>query len=138
MNKVLNKRILRDLKHNIWRYLALFLLIVVGMYIVIAIVGAANTIITGTELKAEENKVEDGQFSVFIPLTEAQEQELCDAGISLERMFSVDLSQEDDSVIRVFANREEMNLIYVEEGKLLLVKMRWYWKSVMQKNIPCR
>ncbi|MBQ3516590.1 MAG: ABC transporter permease [Lachnospiraceae bacterium] len=118
MNKVLNKRILRDLKHNIWRYLALFLLIVVGMYIVIAIVGAANTIITGTELKAEENKVEDGQFSVFIPLTEAQEQELCDAGISLERMFSVDLSQEDDSVIRVFANREEMNLIYVEEGKI--------------------
>ena len=122
MNKILNKRILRDLKSNIWRYLALFLLIAVGMYIVIAIVGAANTIITGTELKAEENKVEDGQFSVFIPLTEAQEKELCDAGIALERMFSVDLTQEDDSTIRVFANRKEINLVHVDEGDIASAK----------------
>lgn len=122
MNKILNKRILRDLKSNIWRYLALFLLIAVGMYIVIAIVGAANTIITGTELKAEENKVEDGQFSVFIPLTEAQEKELCDAGIALERMFSVDLLQEDDSTIRVFANRKEINLVHVDEGDIASAK----------------
>ncbi len=118
MNKVLNKRILRDLKSNIFRYLALFLLIVLGMYIVIAIVGAANTIITGTELKAAENKVEDGQFSVFIPLEETKEDKLRDLGISLERMFSADLTQEDDSVIRVFANREEINLVYVDEGRL--------------------
>ena len=122
MNKILNKRILRDLKSNIWRYLALFLLIAVGMYIVIAIVGAANTIITGTELKAEENKVEDGQFSVFIPLTEAQEKELCDTGIALERMFSVDLTQEDDSTIRVFANRKEINLVHVDEGDIASAK----------------
>ncbi len=122
MNKILNKRILRDLKSNIWRYLALFLLIAVGMYIVIAIVGAANTIITGTELKAEENKVEDGQFSVFIPLTEVQEKELCDAGITLERMFSVDLTQEDDSTIRVFANRKEINLVHVDEGDIASAK----------------
>ena len=118
MNKVLNKRILRDLKSNFLRYLALFLLIVLGMYIVIAIVGAANTIITGTELKAEENKVEDGQFGVFIPLTEGQEEEICDKGVTLERMFSVDLTQEDESTLRVFANREEINLVYVDDGRL--------------------
>lgn len=118
MNKVLNKRILRDLKSNFFRYLALFLLIVLGMYIVIAIVGAANTIITGTELKAEENKVEDGQFGVFIPLTEGQEEAIRDRGVTLERMFSVDLTQEDESTLRVFSNREEINLIHVDEGSL--------------------
>ena len=122
MNKVLNKRILRDLKSNFLRYLALFLLIVLGMYIVIAIVGAANTIITGTELKAEENKVEDGQFGVFIPLTEGQEEEICDKGVTLERMFSVDLTQEDESTLRVFANREEINLVYVDDGRLAETK----------------
>ena len=122
MNKVLNKRILRDLKSNFLRYLALFLLIVLGMYIVIAIVGAANTIITGTELKAEENKVEDGQFGVFIPLTAGQEEEIRDKGVTLERMFSVDLTQEDESTLRVFMNREEINLVYVDEGRLAEAK----------------
>ncbi|MBO5325567.1 MAG: ABC transporter permease [Lachnospiraceae bacterium] len=122
MNKVLNKRILRDFKSNYLRYLALFLLIVLGMYIVIAIVGAANTIITGTELKAEENKVEDGQFGVFIPLTVGQEEEIRDKGVTLERMFSVDLTQEDESTLRVFANREEINLVYVDEGRLAETK----------------
>ena len=122
MNKVLNKRILRDLKSNFLRYLALFLLIVLGMYIVIAIVGAANTIITGTELKAEENKVEDGQFGVFIPLTAGQEEEIRDKGVTLERMFSVDLTQEDESTLRVFANREEINLVYVDDGRLAETK----------------
>lgn len=122
MNKVLNKRILRDFKSNFLRYLALFLLIVLGMYIVIAIVGAANTIITGTELKAEENKVEDGQFGVFIPLTAGQEEEIRDKGVTLERMFSVDLTQEDESTLRVFANREEINLVYVDDGRLAETK----------------
>lgn len=118
MNKVLNKRIARDLKQNFLRYLALFLLIVLGMYIIIAIVGAADTIITGSKLKAEENKVEDGQFGVFIPLAEAQEEQLRDKGVTLERMFSVDLTQEDESTLRVFMNREEINLVCVDEGRL--------------------
>ncbi len=72
MNKVLNKRILRDLKANFARYLALLLMIIAGMFIVIAVVGAAETIITGTNELAEQNKVEYGQFSVFLPLTEEQ------------------------------------------------------------------
>lgn len=118
MNKVLNKRITRDLKQNFLRYLALFLLIVLGMYIIIAIVGAADTIITGTELEAEANKVEDGQFGVFIPLTEAQEEHVRDKGVTLERMFSVDLKQEDGSTLRFFINREEINLICIDEGRL--------------------
>ena len=52
MNRVLNKRIFRDLKENFLRYIALFLMIVMGMYIITAMVGAAETIITGTAQKA--------------------------------------------------------------------------------------
>ena len=76
MNKVLNKRILRDLKENFARYLALLLMIIAGMFIIIAIVGAAETIITGTTDLTEKNKIEDGQFSVFLPLTKEQEEEI--------------------------------------------------------------
>lgn len=118
MNRVLRKRLLRELKSNLLRYLALVMLIVMGMYIVVSVVGAADTIITGTADRAEKNRVEDGQFGVFIPLTEEQEDKLTDTGIRLEGMFSIDMEAEDGSVIRLMKNREQINLIDLEEGRL--------------------
>ena len=90
MNRVLRKRLLRDLKSNFLRYLALVLLIVMGMYVVVSVVGAAETIIAGCADRAEENHVEDGQFTVFFALADEQEKELTDTGITLEKMFSLD------------------------------------------------
>lgn len=118
MNKVLNKRILRDLRANFARYLALLLMIIAGMFIIIAIVGAAETIITGTHSLAAENKVEDGQFSVFIPLTERQENELADSGVTIEKMFSADMKMSDGSTLRLMEIREKINLIQLDEGVL--------------------
>lgn len=117
MNKVLNKRILRDLKANFARYLALLLMIIAGMFIVIAVVGAAETIITGTNELAEQNKVEDGQFSVFLPLTDEQEQSLTDSGVTIERMFSVDMDM-GGSTLRLMKVRERINLIHIDDGTL--------------------
>lgn len=117
MNKVLNKRILRDLKSNFPRYIALLLMIVAGMFIVISVVGAADTVITGTTQLAFENRLEDGQFSVFIPLTDEQEKEITDRGVTLEKMFSTDVDC-DDSTIRLMKTREYINLINLDNGKL--------------------
>ena len=118
MNRILRKRLFRDLKSNCLRYLALVLLIVMGMYVVVSIVGAADTIIAGSIEKAEENQVEDGQFEVFLPLTDEQERELTDTGIMLEKMFSMDMEAENDSLVRLMKNRESINLIDLEEGHL--------------------
>lgn len=118
MNRVLRKRILRDLKSNFMRYLALGLLIIMGMYLVVSMVGAAETIITGSEQRAEENLVENGQFSVFLPLTESQENELTDSGLILEKLFSMDIELEDDSVLRLMKNREKVDLIDLDKGRL--------------------
>lgn len=118
MNRVLKKRLLRDLQSNFMRYLALILMIVMGMYIVISVVGAAETVISGSTRRAEENCVEDGQFSVFLPLTKNQEKEITDNGILLEKMFSMDLEAEDGSILRLMKNRESINLIDLDNGRL--------------------
>ena len=118
MNKILSKRILRDVKQNFWRWLALFLMIVLGMYVVVAVVGAAENIITGSADTAEKNNVEDGEFSVFIPLTNEQENSLREMGITLERKFSSDITLDDNSVLRLMKNRSEVNLIALDSGKL--------------------
>lgn len=117
MNRVLSKRIFRDLKSNFLRYLALFLMIVMGMYIIIAVVGAAETIITRTVETGEKNHVEDGQFAVFTQLTAAQEKDITDRGVTLERIFSFDAQMSDNSVLRVFKVRENVDLIDTDEGR---------------------
>ena len=61
MDRILSKRLLRDLRANFGRYLALFLLIVMGIFLVVSIVGSAEMIIQGTENRKAVNMVEDGQ-----------------------------------------------------------------------------
>ncbi|MBD5384174.1 MAG: hypothetical protein HDR72_04145 [Ruminococcaceae bacterium] len=84
MNRVLRKRILRDIKENFRRWPALFPMIVLGMYVVVAVLDAAENIITGSADIAEKNNVEDGEFSVFLPLTDEQENSLCDMAVESE------------------------------------------------------
>ena len=47
MNKILARRVFRNLKNNFVRYFALFLLIVMGMYLVVSLIASADTIING-------------------------------------------------------------------------------------------
>ena len=44
MQRILSKRVLRDIRENLLRYLALFFLVALVMYMVVAIVGAAETL----------------------------------------------------------------------------------------------
>ena len=59
MNRVLRKRMPREIKNNFFRYLALFLMIVLCMYIVTSMVGAAEIVIQGTENNQKVSKLED-------------------------------------------------------------------------------
>lgn len=117
MQKILSKRIFRDLKENCMRYLALSALIILCMYVIISLIGTADTIILGTEKLAESNYLEDGEFSLFVPLSDKEKKELTDQGITLEEQFYLDYVMEDGSTLRVFQNRENINLIEMVEGK---------------------
>ena len=118
MDKILNKRLLRDLLKNFGRYLAMMLLIMLGIYVVVSIVGSAEMVIRGTENFRNKNKVEDGQFSVFIPLTDKELEKLTDQGTVIEEIFHFDVRQEGDAELRVFRNRENIDLVMLEEGRL--------------------
>lgn len=122
MQTVLRKRIIRDLKENLMRYLALGALIILCMYLIISLIGTADTIIIGSEKAAERNLLEDGQFSLFVPLLESEKEELEDEGITLEEQFYLDYELEDDSTLRVFKNREEINLLEVVDGRIVDAK----------------
>ena len=116
MRKILRKRVPRELRENLFRYLALGLLIILCMYVVVGLIGAADTVITGGAAAAEANHVEDGEFTVFVPLTDAQRETFAREGVTLEAQFYLDFSQEGAGTLRVFKNRKEINLVIVEQG----------------------
>ena len=118
MGKVLRKRAWRDLKENKFRYLALAFLIIISMYMVISLVGAADTIIEGTAKQAKKHKLEDGQFQVFVPLTIKQKETLTKKGITLEETFYLDFRQKDGSKLRIFKNRNKVDQINLDVGRL--------------------
>ena len=118
MQKVLRKRIFRDFKENLPRYLALAFLLILSMYMVVSVVGAAETVMRGTTTEAEKQNVEDGQFSLFVPMKESEWDELTDKGITLEKMFFLDYVVDGDKTLRVFRNRTEIDTIAIYAGKL--------------------
>ena len=122
--KDLNKRILRELKAHLGRYLALFLMIALGMYLVVSIAGMAETTIKGTDDYNSECHLQDGQFTVFSPITDDRLKNLSREYGEIEGIFSVDVSFEmggaedkQEKVLRVFKKRTALNLVRPDEGR---------------------
>ncbi len=113
---ILDRRLPRDLKHNITRYGALLLLIALCMYFVVGLVAAAQSVTDTVERNAQESYLEEGQFSTLVALTSEQEDELVREGIALESMSSVDRTLDDGSTLRVFKDREQINRVHLDEG----------------------
>lgn len=114
---ILNKRIFRDLKANFMRYFAVFCVVAIAMYVVIGMSGAAETVISGVEKCAEQNMVEDGQFVLFVPLSKSEYESFEDSGVTLEEHFNLDFFV-DDTVLRVFKNRDLIDLVSLDEGRM--------------------
>ena len=121
MEKVLRKRAWRDLKENKFRYFALAFLIIISMYLVISLVGAADTIVDGTTKQAKKHKLEDGQFQVFVPLTTKQKEnftkkgltveETVDSGVALRKRRGVPLGNDERMVRREGEQRGEERFV---------------------------
>lgn len=115
---ILNKRIPRDLKKNLMRWIALFLLIVVSMFLVVSLIASADSVTLSVNNINKKNNIEDGQFSVIIPLNEKELNSLTKDGVNIEESFYLDFSQEDNSTLRVFKVRKSINLINLETGNV--------------------
>lgn len=118
MQKILTKRVFRDLKANIFRYLALMVMITICMFIVVALIGSAESVMNGTDKYHDDTFVEDGQFTTFIPLSKEDVLGLEKLGVVTEQHFGMDYNMEDNSVVRVMKVREKIDLLHVIDGRI--------------------
>ena len=116
MNRILRKRFPRQIRADFFRLGSLFLMIALCMYIIVALVDAAEIVITGTENNQIKTHLEDGQFTVFNPLSEKELEEIRNTGVTVEPHISYDLTLDDGSVIRVFENRQLIDTVVLDCG----------------------
>ena len=130
MGGVLAKRFLRELRENFGRYLALSLVIALGVYLVSSIVGSAEVVLRGTEQHKSIDRVEDGCFTVFLPLTDDEIDKLTVDGAEIEPHFSMDIPAADGTVLRLFRNREQIDKISLDSG----AEASQTGEAVLEKN----
>ncbi len=118
MGRVLRKRLPRDLRAGWGRYLALILVIAMGIYLVIGIVGSAETVLHGTDEKRSEFNTQDGSFTVFLPLTDEDMDMLTEDGTEIQAEFCTDLDVDGDAKLRMFKNRDSIDKVILDEGRL--------------------
>ena len=116
MNRILRKRFPWQIRADFFRLGSLFLMIALCMYIIVALVDAAGIVITGTENNQIKTHLEDGQFTVFNPLSEKELEEIRNTGVTVEPHISSDLTLDDGSVIRVFENRQLIDTVVLDCG----------------------
>ena len=118
MQRVLRKRVFRNLRKHFVRYFMLGLMIAMGIFLVVTIVGSGETLSRGTVDLAVETNLEDGQFNVFVPLTDSEIKHIKEMGIDIEAQFFYDykMSDEDKGTVRIFKVRENINKIHYISG----------------------
>lgn len=135
MKNVLNKRYLREFKSDFYKYAVIF-------FIMIFMIGegagyfvASESMIRGFNESFEKNKIEDGNFKLLSPLNVEEVRKVEDFGVRLYENFSKEIKvdthpsgkakgekPENRLKLRMFRERKEVNLAYLMEGRLPLVK----------------
>ena len=118
MQRVLRKRVFRSLRKHFVRYLMLGTMIALAIFLVVTIVGSGETLTRGTVDLADETNLEDGEFEVFVPLTESEIDHINDMGIDIEEQFYYDykLSGDERGTVRIFKIRDSINKIHYISG----------------------
>lgn len=109
-------RHLRDLKHDLGKYLVLFLLLVLSIGEISGFLVADESMIAAYDESFEKYRIEDGHFSVQSPLTPAQISRIRESDVELYELFYADRQFENGSTLRLFKQREEVDLVCLMQG----------------------
>jgi putative ABC transport system permease protein len=114
---VINKRVKRELKENIVRYIGLFLLVLLGVSIIIGFAASTDSINHTVDQAADRNLLEDGHFQTKSELSMEKLSQLRELGIVVNKELYIDYKLNENQTIRLFKEREDLNQISIVKGK---------------------
>lgn len=118
MKNPLRKRYWRDFKQEIGKYLVIFLLMTASIGFVSGFLVADGSMLQAYHDSFETYHVEDGNFTVQNQLNHAQIRDIEAQGVTLYDLFYTQKQLTNDSKLRIFARREQVNLECLMEGEM--------------------
>ncbi|MCM1468683.1 MAG: ABC transporter permease [Alistipes sp.] len=117
MRNPLNRRIKRELTGEFGKYLVIFLLMVMSIGFVSGFLVADGSMIKAYDESFTKYNIEDGQFRTEKKLNKAAKKSVEELGITVYENFYVDLKLKNDSTMRFFKNRTEIDLACLMQGE---------------------
>lgn len=118
MKNPLRKRLLRELRSEMGKYIAIFLLMVAMIGFVSGFLVADESMLIAYEEGFEKYNIEDGNFRTTEKMNKAQRKEIEAQGVSLYDIFYTEEALTNQSTMRIYQNRDKVNLVCVMEGAL--------------------
>lgn len=124
MRNPLFKRLPREFKEELGKYLAIFLFMAATIGFISGFLVADGSLIQAYDESFEKYKIEDGNFTVSTQASKRALERLEKEGVKIYENFfleepgDTDLDGEEDGTIRIFRNRKEVNLVCLMEGEL--------------------
>ena len=118
MKNPLNRSLWREFKQNLTRYLSISIVLIV---MISAVSGFLTVVYSVKDLlykNQDECNVEDGQFAVTQTLNKDTKDKIEDLDLNLYENFYSEQDLSDDTMIRIYKNREKVDIATVYEGIL--------------------
>lgn len=115
---VLNKRVLRLLKENKFRYIGVFILILLGSYMFVAAAGISQNLGTLVTTFTEGHIQEDLSFRTDKAITNTGELQKA-ANIVIEEQMNFDAVMSDSLTLRLLSETRKLNIPAIVEGREL-------------------
>lgn len=117
MRSPLNKRLSRELKSELGKYLVIFLLLIGSIGFVSGFLVADGSMICAYDDSFEKYNIEDGNFRTSKKIESTQKEAIGNEGkVSLYDNFYVEEKLTNGSTMRIFKNREDVNKVCLMEG----------------------
>ena len=118
MKNPLIKRLPREFCSEIGKYIVIFLLLIGTIGMVSGFLVADGSMISSYNESFEKYNIEDGHFLLNEQADEFQKSEIEKLGIKLYDNFYIEQETKNDSIVRIFADRKDLNKVCLMKGRM--------------------
>ena len=118
MKNPLHKRLPREIRSEFGKYIVIFLLMVATIGFVSGFLVADNSMLLAYQDGFEKYNIEDGNFRTADRIYRSQREDIEKLGITLYENYYIEATLDNESIMRFFKNREEINKVCLMKGEL--------------------
>lgn len=118
MKNPLSRRLLRELRQDIGKYIALFLFLTLTTGFISGFLVADGSMVRAYDASFEKYDIESGHFILEDKLPDGTRARLEAADVSVHELFYKEATLDNENTVRIFKNRSEVNKADVLEGRL--------------------